>query len=121
MSQKLKAPPPLVNLVSSPLAVPISTVRERRDQVSYHRLYKTNRWIKMRLKVFARDLYTCSECGRLEPDPSRLVGHHIRQHNGNVDLFYSWANVTTVCKPCHDGPIKDRERQAATTSPLGFA
>ena len=73
--------------------------------------YKTARWSRLRVQVFVRDLFTCQEpgCGRVEGNTSRLRAHHKKAHRGNAILFWDEANIETVCKPCHDGPIKARE------------
>jgi len=66
-------------------------------------LYSTARWRKLRWSMFVRDLFTCRMCGRLESDHSRLVCDHIAPHRGDLALFWSEANLQTLCKsPCHD-------------------
>src|SRR5690606_38020543 len=59
----------------------------RRDQRSpeaqaYRRLYKNARWRELRLRILARDLYTCRVCGRLEGRKGQMVVNHIRPHKG---------------------------------------
>ena len=64
----------------------------------------------LRIQVLTRDLFTCQwpGCGRLEADTSRLVADHKVPHRGDPTLFWSEANLWTLCKPCHD-----RLKQAA--------
>jgi 5-methylcytosine-specific restriction protein A len=73
--------------------------------------YKTARWRALRLRIFVRDLFTCSTCGRVEGNTALLVCDHKIPHRGNVHLFWDEANLQTLCKACHDG-IKQRQEQA---------
>jgi 5-methylcytosine-specific restriction endonuclease McrA len=75
--------------------------------------YKTARWKRLRLLIFARDLYQCQRegCGRIEFDTSLLVADHKRRHLGNATLFWDEDNLQTLCKPCHDGPKQRQERR----------
>ena len=91
---------------------------QRRDSTQPWRVwFKTARWARLRLHVFARDLFTCQEpgCGRVDGNTSRLVAHHKRAHRGNAALFWDDNNLETVCKTCHDGPIQARERKEQIT------
>lgn len=72
--------------------------------------YRTARWRKLRMSVFVRDHFTCRECGRIDGNTSRLVCHHLTPHKGDEELFWDENNLGCVCAPCHDGPIKQRER-----------
>ena len=69
------------------------------------------------MDVLLRDTYTCQweGCGHCDHNTSRLVVHHRQRHNGNPTLFWSEANLITVCKPCHDGPIQSVEARQAQT------
>jgi hypothetical protein len=78
------------------------------------RLYKTARWQRNRLAVFARDLYRCAKCQRIEADTSKLVCDHVEPHRGDVEKF--WAGpFQTLCKGCHDSE-KQKEEVAARAS-----
>ena len=88
----------------------------RRDQrsdgaLAYRRLYKTARWQALRLRVLARDLYTCQVCGRLEGRKGQMVANHIEPHKGDEALFWSEANLQACCKACHDGPVQRQEKR----------
>jgi 5-methylcytosine-specific restriction enzyme A len=72
--------------------------------------YQSARWKRIRMAVFVRDLFTCRECGRAEHDTSKLVAHHKTPHKGDPVLFWDEDSIETACCPCHDGPIKARER-----------
>lgn len=40
------------------------------------------------------------------------VVDHVKQHLGNLTLFWSWDNLQSLCKACHDGR-KQREDKGA--------
>jgi 5-methylcytosine-specific restriction protein A len=77
--------------------------------------YGTERWRKLRLRIFQRDGFTCQwpGCGRVEGNTSMLVADHRRRHNGDANLFWDEGNLQTLCKPCHDGPKQRAEQGAA--------
>jgi 5-methylcytosine-specific restriction enzyme A len=85
--------------------------RYRADREPWRAWYQTARWKRLRIEVFTRDLFTCRECGRVEVNTAKLVAHHKQPHKGEECLFWDGSNVETVCIPCHDGPIKARERR----------
>lgn len=115
----LKSLPPTLNRL--PSRVPFSTEQGVDRSVVRYRMnawrawYQTARWKQLRLHVFIRDHFTCQwkGCGKLEGKPSQLVAHHVRRHKGNANLFWDEANLITVCKACHDGPIQAEEARAA--------
>ncbi len=76
----------------------------------WRKWYNTARWKALRLRIFARDLFTCQwrGCGRLIGDTSQLVADHKQPHRGDESLFWDESNVWTMCKPCHDR-LKQRE------------
>lgn len=84
--------------------------RYRATSEPWRAWYQTGRWKRLRLRVFARDMFTCRECGKIEGDTSRLVAHHEKPHKGDEALFWDEANIICICQPCHDGPVKARER-----------
>lgn len=51
-----------------------------------------------RLKVFARDSYTCQDCKTVG---GPLEAHHIRSWNKNVNLRFDPDNGTALCLLCH--------------------
>ena len=85
---------------------------QRRDREEATRaLYKTARWQRLRLVIFARDLYTCqhTECRKIEGNTSLLVCDHVEPHRGDVEKF--WAGpFQTLCKGCHDSEKQRLER-----------
>lgn len=78
--------------------------------------YHTKRWKDLRLDVFVRDGSSCThpqhEGSRLISNPRLLVCDHIKAHRGDPARFWSEANLTTLCKPCHDRHKQAAERRA---------
>jgi 5-methylcytosine-specific restriction enzyme A len=77
---------------------------------AYRHLYKTAAWQRHRWAILVRDGFTCQKCGKLEAQTSQLVADHRQPHRGNLDLFWSEANIWTLCKPCHDSGKQSEER-----------
>ena len=78
--------------------------------------YNTKRWRQMRWAQLVADAFTCTRCGRLEGNTSLLVCDHKTPHRGDEALFWDAENLTTLCKPCHDG-AKQREEQRTRLRP----
>lgn len=55
------------------------------------------RW---RFDVFARDKFTCQECG--DDRGGNLNAHHIRPFANYPELRFDVANGITLCETCHD-------------------
>lgn len=78
------------------------------DSLQYRHLYKTKVWQQLRDVVFARDRRICQLCGKPchiggdRHDPFAAVCDHIRDHNGDRDLFFDLNNLQTLHKVCHD-------------------
>jgi 5-methylcytosine-specific restriction endonuclease McrA len=84
--------------------------RRRLADTETRKLYKTARWQRNRLAVFARDLYRCAKCRRIEANTSRLVCDHIEPHRGHVETF--WAGpFQTLCKRCLDSEKQRQEKR----------
>ena len=99
--------------VGAPPPVDEAERTQRRDQSApWRRWYKTARWRRLRLEVFARDDYQCQcGCGTIEGNTSLLVCDHVEPHRGDEVRF--WAGpFQTLLKECHDGR-KQREEQAS--------
>lgn len=81
----------------------------------WRKWYATARWRKLRLKIFARDMFTCQwpQCGLTTADTSQLVADHRKPHRGDELLFWDENNLQTLCKPHHDG-VKQREERRQT-------
>jgi len=53
----------------------------------------------------------CERCRKAEA----TVVHHIRDHKGDRRLFFAAANLMSLCKPCHDGPVQQRGLRGYST------
>lgn len=87
--------------------------QDRDERKPWRKWYKLARWQRLRLQVFARDLYTCQMCGRVESNTSLLVADHRKPHRGDPVLFWLISNVQCLCKPCHDKDKQAEERANA--------
>ena len=65
-----------------------SSARQRRRQ------YGTARWQRLRLQVFERDGWRCTDCQR----PGALECDHITR---DPALFWEPSNLRTLCRGCH--------------------
>lgn len=106
----LSALPPALGYVDT--AVQFSAAK-RTLFSPWRKWYATTRWRKLRMKILARDLFTCQrpECGRTTADTSQLVADHRKPHRGDEALFWDEDNLQTLCKPCHDGAKQREERR----------
>jgi 5-methylcytosine-specific restriction protein A len=84
--------------------------RYRSTKEPWRARYQSARWKRLRLRIFARDLFTCTECHRMDADTSRLICDHITPHKGDEVMFWDEANLQTMCKPCHDTVKQRMER-----------
>lgn len=68
-----------------------------------HCLRASKRWRVWREAVFARDNWTCQECGNRSGDgnPVLLHPHHIRPFALYHELRFVVDNGITLCKDCH--------------------
>ena len=115
---RLKAMPSRIPPMPNRFGSPLPDERSRDVGLTGRRqlgreMYDTRRWRKLRHEVFARDLFTCQMCGRLEGDTSKLVADHRIPHMGMADRFFDKSNLWTLCaSPCHN-KIKQAEETAA--------
>ena len=75
------------------------------NRAEYHRLYNTSRWQYLRRRQL--DAEPFCKCGSLA-----TVVDHIKDHKGDVNLFYDPSNLQSMCKRCHD-------RKTASTTGFG--
>lgn len=61
-------------------------------------LRRTEEYQFWRNKVYARDNWTCQECGQKLKD---IVAHHIKSFRDNPELRYDVENGRTLCRSCH--------------------
>lgn len=92
-------------------------LKERDQNVGWRKLYRTERWRKLRQKILLRDNYTCQKTGVLcvgkYPEPNSPVVDHIEQHHGDERLFWDENNLQTVSKAYHDSEKQKQERASA--------
>ncbi len=84
-------------------------IKDRNEIVEKHRIRASIEWKKWRASVFARDMFTCRECGKhggfLEP-------HHITPIRSDKSRLFDINNGITLCRPCHQKTIwKESEFQ----------
>jgi 5-methylcytosine-specific restriction protein A len=67
----------------------------------WHHLYNTAQWKRLRLNWLTNNP-VCVLCWQLNKVTPATVVDHKTAHKGNTELFYSDANLQSLCKPCHD-------------------
>jgi len=76
----------------------------------YHQAIPSAAWKRIRAKVFKRDGYRCTRCGKAGP----LECHHVVSlEKGGAELYP--GNLTTLCRICHVAVHRKKlspERQA---------
>jgi len=72
-----------------------------RTQVPYNYLLETREWGAKRMRILARDQYTCRECGRHERDGVALQVHHLHYIYGLDPWEYKDSELITLCESCH--------------------
>ncbi len=80
-------------------AVPLS----RRTE--YYEYLNSKEWRDLRARVWERDGYKCTKCGR----KSHLQGHHVRYGKDIRKVDMKW--VITLCKPCHEALHREKARK----------
>lgn len=90
--------------------------RHRNALSPWRAWYHTERWQRLRLKIFERDAYTCQRTGEVcagrHPAPNSPVANHVRPHKGDPALFWDEGNLETVTKAVHDGIVQAEERDS---------
>lgn len=98
----------------------IATANPNRDEASLARL--SPEYKKWRQSIFARDNFTCQECG---VRPKWVEGHHLAAFMLTLSSTYRLEYGITLCRPCHfhvhgkelrNSNLPDYHRQI--TSPL---
>ena len=71
-------------------------VVKRGASKEYQRLYNNTKWKKYRV-IFLMENPFCIDCG----GRSNVVDH-IKDHKGDINLFWDENNHQPMCKICHD-------------------
>ncbi len=97
---------PALGYVDAPTRTPDAA---RSFFAPWRKLYGTARWRETRLRIFARDGFTCQHpgCGFMTANTSKLICDHRKPHRGDEALFWDDDNLVTLCKPHHD---RDKQR-----------
>ena len=77
-------------------------MREVRPRDEIDKLYKTNKWRKLRKLVIARDFGVCQECQRRGITTRGVVVHHIIEAREDITKFWDIDNLELVCLACHN-------------------
>lgn len=77
-----------------------------RDEID--KLYKTNRWRKLRQVVITRDYGVCQECKRRNLVARGVVVHHIIEAREDISKFWDENNLELVCLACHNKDHPER-------------
>jgi 5-methylcytosine-specific restriction enzyme A len=89
------------------------------EAAEYRRLYKTARWSRIRAaQLRAKPL--CEWCEARGLLVKATVAHHTKAHGGREALFFDAGNLTSLCKPCHDGPAQAIEAGRAVVGVDGW-
>lgn len=78
-------------------------------------------YAEWRAKVFARDSYTCRDCGQ---QGGSLNAHHIFEFHKYPHLRYVVANGRTLCEGCHEATFRREEEyrlSLLTRTPFNFS
>jgi len=75
----------------------------------YPKLYGSTRWRKLRALVLNEEPL-CRLCERQGKTTAADTVDHIKEHKGNVALFYDRDNLQPLCRPCHSGVKRVADR-----------
>jgi 5-methylcytosine-specific restriction endonuclease McrA len=75
----------------------------------YAWMYKTKTWRKLRECHLAENPL-CAECWKRGRTVVASIVHHLTAHKGQWHLFVDLNNLEAVCAKCHDGDIRETER-----------
>ena len=65
-----------------------------------HRIRRSKEYKEWRLAVYARDHYTCQDCGT-HCTSKTIVAHHLKSFNDYPELRFKVDNGITLCRSCH--------------------
>ena len=92
---------------------PVAKDRRSPEAAAYRKLYKDRRWcgkhgIRAQRLTVEPLCRMCAKAGRFTP---ATVADHIKEHKGNIALFYDFENTQSLCVPCHSGEKQQIERK----------
>jgi 5-methylcytosine-specific restriction protein A len=90
--------------------------RRSPEAAAYRKLYKGARWSRLRLAHLATHPL-CARCLKMKPrrlTPATVV-HHVKEHKGDLTLFYDPANLESLCAQHHDRDAQSEERKGYST------
>lgn len=89
-----------------------------REGAEWQHLYKSARWLKLRLVHLSSEplCRMCKDEGRITP---ATVCDHVVPHKGNLALFYG-GPFQSLCKPCHDRHKQAEERGGKAKPIIGL-
>lgn len=73
-----------------------------KTQEPYNFLLERKEWGSKRLRILARDQYTCRACGRHEGGGVALQVHHLHYIYGLDPWEYKDSELVTLCERCHN-------------------
>ncbi|WP_429940458.1 HNH endonuclease [Enterococcus sp. DIV0240a] len=77
-----------------------------RDEID--KLYKTNKWRKLREVIISRDYGLCQECKRRGITKRGTVVHHVIEAREDITKFWDKDNLELVCLACHNKEHPER-------------
>jgi 5-methylcytosine-specific restriction protein A len=101
---------------------------QERSHKAHRKLYQSAAWKRLRLYKLSQNPL-CELCEKMEPPrytPAEVV-HHLKDHNGDPLLFYSYQNLQSLDAVCHNkltgfshGFGSDNSDEAPNTIPVAF-
>jgi hypothetical protein len=65
-----------------------------------HAIRNSHEYVVWRNKVYARDFWTCQDCGK-KCNGKSIVAHHLKSFNDFPELRFIVSNGVTLCRSCH--------------------
>ena len=75
----------------------------------YPKLYGSTRWRKLRALVLNEEPL-CRLCERQGKTTAADTVDHIKEHKGDVALFFDRENLQPLCATCHSGRKRMQDR-----------
>lgn len=90
--------------------------RKRYDaKKKYADLYNKKRWHDLRAAIL-RKQPVCQDPFKIGCHEPSTIGDHIKDHDGDLRVFYDFSNLQGLCKQCHDR--KTGETHGAAGKPI---